>query len=261
MDSGRYKRYMVLRLFKDLLPQFEEQQSRVDNEDAYFAGWLVAISSTLLAIAVANPNQAKIVMGESYTTVALLLSVTITGGVVNRIARLWLAKWGLRFAAGRFAILAVAEELDQVMTNPESFKSSEDLTDEEVVDIFQQKTGANFYESRFDSEETKKKFIDLLRQMNETQQLAENFLAELLTQLFLAHFGFRKKVGTAILEAPQGDGKLATTIADVKGSIKKTKRKAILLRVAVAINHGIFTASALAFIVAMGLITSGLMSS
>lgn len=84
----------IASLFRDSAPKLLEQVERAHGDAGQTVVWLVGLASTLLVLAVANPDRMFAIAGADYVLLCGLLLTTIVSGVLCRLAAMWGLAWG-----------------------------------------------------------------------------------------------------------------------------------------------------------------------
>ena len=85
---------LLAALYRDGAPKILEQFERVHGDMGQAVVWLVGLASTLLVLAVANPEKVETIAGTHYVLLCGLLLSTIASGVLCRLLALWALGFG-----------------------------------------------------------------------------------------------------------------------------------------------------------------------
>ena len=136
------RRHVLLAgLARDSVPRALEQAERGSGDYTQAVVWLVGLASTLLALAVANPERVMAIAGHSYRLLCVLLLATIVTGVACRIVSLWSTAFARRLSISLNAYLA-GYVVGFETPSPEDF--SEDWTAAQVVEKIQHQFGRDY---------------------------------------------------------------------------------------------------------------------
>ncbi|OQW37786.1 MAG: hypothetical protein A4E19_12235 [Nitrospira sp. SG-bin1] len=95
MKVRRQPVHLVLAaLYRDGAPKILEQFERAHGDLGQAVVWLVGLASTLLVLAVANPEKVETIAGAHYVLLCGLLLSTIASGVLCRLLALWALGFG-----------------------------------------------------------------------------------------------------------------------------------------------------------------------
>jgi hypothetical protein len=86
----------IAALYRDGAPKILEHIERAHGDAGQAVVWLVGLASTLLVLAVANPDKVAAIAGPDYVALCGLLLTTVASGVLCRLVALW----GLAFGRG-----------------------------------------------------------------------------------------------------------------------------------------------------------------
>jgi hypothetical protein len=95
MSRGKQSFHLTIAsIYRDGAPKLLEQIERAHSDAGQAVVWLVGLASTLLVLAVANPDKVAVIAGPSYRLLCMLLLTTVAAGVLCRLLALWALAFG-----------------------------------------------------------------------------------------------------------------------------------------------------------------------
>jgi hypothetical protein len=95
MSPGKQSFHLTIAsLYRDGAPKLLEQIERAHGDAGQAVVWLVGLASTLLVLAVVNPDKVVAIAGPTYRLLCVLLLTTVASGVLCRLLALWALAFG-----------------------------------------------------------------------------------------------------------------------------------------------------------------------
>lgn len=226
---------------REMIPKILETGYRTGSEFGHFTTWLVGLSTTLLAVGAANPEQLRALLPTDYEYPVSCLLITIIAGVLYRVVDLWISQTVYDLATRLYGFFIGFASAPSIHIIPEL---DEDWDQAGIVRQIKKEFDMDYSflleEPHASIEQCRKAYQTLV----DIDVRFEKGRMDALYDVASAHYGLSK---SRVL--PERDPKAA---------LEKTRRRASRFRILSQINNGVFTISALSFVVAMGFIAKGL---
>lgn len=229
----------VAALYRDFVPKALELIERAHHDVGQAVVWLVGLASTLLVLAVANPEKLQALAPRHYALLSGLLLATVVSGVASRLVAL------LAIAYGRGVLFGLSAQLAGYVEGW-SLEPPDDVSDTwtsaEIVERIARFSGADYgwlLEHNVSLEGCRRAYTGAheLWVRQESESLGR------LQQVLGAHFGFNEEKSARLFDATD---------------LAAARRKARLSQGLALVSGILLVVSAMAFVAAMSLVAAGL---
>lgn len=229
----------IATVYRDFVPKALELVERAHNDVGQVVVWLVGLASTLLVLAVANPEKVQAIAQGNYAVLSGLLLATVASGVASRLVALGAIAYGRGALFGLTAHLAGYVE-GWSLEQPDDL--SEAWTATEIVERIGRFFGSDYgwlIEQQVSIEGCRRTYTGA----HELWVRQEQESMTRLQQILGAHLGLSDEAAAKLFDATD---------------LASTRRKARVARVSAIVSGILLAVSAAAFVGAMYVVAAGL---